>query len=1278
LSKRLLIVILIVIGIPIAASIGIGHKPSQGLVLAAASDCSTCTWTGTVTSHQVSDTHRESPHGHDDTIIHDAHRTADFTSDDLILALDLSATPVPGQQTYLLVSGSLTYTVSGNSSSSSNGHNSSCTYSASGTLDLHPGDAKLTIFDDGQGATYVIDGESESTTFTEETNCTTGGAGIEDEPLGLWFTTGDDPIAFDGGPVISGTNSYNTHRNHNAHGKVLEITASGNSTWQLTSESLEVNSNGDEGDAKLDDGACDVDLTHDGLQCTFRAAIETATLSPDVKRIAFNISGNQAIQPLAPLPQLADDIDVDGTTQPGTGAVVLDGSAISEENIAALFLAGSNIRVRGLVLIDWNKGIYIEGGGQNIIQGNYIGTDAAGLTSAGNEDGVDINGSRNNLVGGTSLSQQNVIGANSNAGIVIYGEGSDDNIVTGNLIGVGPDGQDVGNGVGVRILQGQRNFIGDKKEGAGNVISFNQGDGVQVNAPARENVVVFNIIGETTDGQAAGNGGDGVFIDGAKDNLIGSDVTEWGNVIGNNVLAGVQVRGADAVGNSIVGNYIGIDEKGFLAGNQTDGVIVNGAPDVQIGGPLDNPDQHGANYIGGNERYGIYLISPNTHGTQVLANVLGLNTKSELAPNTGDNIHVENSWSNNIGAPGLGNMIVASKGDGIEIAGGDAYNNAVSGNLIGTDGTDAIPNEEVGVAIVDAPANVIGGSTPEHANVISGNTVDGVYIQGETSTGNFVINNLIGVLEDDTTVTPLGNGQNGIEIVDAPDNSIGSSQPGLAGNLISANGQNGILLRGPSHPVTHTFIGGNHIGTDSTGQVAQPNGASGISLQSGTVSNFIGGVETNWADFCGTPCNVISANAQNGIELSGAGTGNLIQGNVIGLKDMPECLDALQPLSSFGDCDLGNAGAGVLIENTNNTYVNAFAESLGCTGTCNLIAFNGTGIAVTGSSHTARIYENSVFSNSINVDLGGDGITPNDGAGDTWDTDSGPNELQNFPEVLSALDKGTDAVVTLTLHSRANSRFGLDFYVSETCSDSAPSAQVYAGSAGIMTDSAGEVSNQFILEKPPGDQWAFVTVTAGDSNNNISELSACAPLVADETELAESGDAGDEQIGVVDTSGVQPGDEVRIGTGANQETHGVVATGGNIQSVGAAAAGTLALDGPLLHGHAIHEAVVVVGGKGPGTDVVWGDIDCSGAWSPSDALTLLRLQAGLTPNAGACPALGAAITKGGTVLRWGDMDDSGAADSPDVLVLLRHASALDEDSPRWLPRVGAIVRITTD
>ena len=148
-----------------------------------------------------------------------------------------------------------------------------------------------------------------------------------------------------------------------------------------------------------------------------------------------------------------------------------------------------------------------------------------------------------NTVGGTSTDDRNVISDNGQSGVYIAG--GTNNTVAGNYIGLGKDGAALlGNGSiddpgsaqfgidGVYIDSATDNHIGGTATGAGNLISDNQGSGVVVTGTAAEgNVIAGNSIG--TNGAGGYAIGYGNVFNGILFSNSGSN-TATSNVIGGN------------------------------------------------------------------------------------------------------------------------------------------------------------------------------------------------------------------------------------------------------------------------------------------------------------------------------------------------------------------------------------------------------------------------------------------------------------------------------------------------------------------------------------------------------------------------------------------------------------------------------------------------------------------------------------------------------------------------------------------------------------------------
>ena len=270
-----------------------------------------------------------------------------------------------------------------------------------------------------------------------------------------------------------------------------------------------VNRTTNEQDANLSDSpnACDVDTATAGNQCTLRAAIQEANATansggPD--EIKFNIPGDKTkvktIKPLSELPALNQAVTIDGYTQPGskkntrlTGAinavpkVQLDGTGAGLDADGLIIQGASDITIRGLIINRFDRsGIFLtstDNSDDNKIEGNFLGTNAAGTADLGNGSaGVEINGLNDgNVVGGNLAEQRNLISGNDGDGIFAGTDGTD--TIQRNLIGTDKTGlKDLHNGTdnngeGVN-LGGQNSVVKD------NIIAFNTSDGVKVKSNA--------------------------------------------------------------------------------------------------------------------------------------------------------------------------------------------------------------------------------------------------------------------------------------------------------------------------------------------------------------------------------------------------------------------------------------------------------------------------------------------------------------------------------------------------------------------------------------------------------------------------------------------------------------------------------------------------------------------------------------------------------------------------------------------------------------------------
>lgn len=338
--------------------------------------------------------------------------------------------------------------------------------------------------------------------------------------------------------------------------------------------------------------------TNDSGAGSFRQAILSANSNAGADLINFNIpgAGTHTITLLTPLPVITGAVTIDGTTQsPGssTPPIELVGTGTGS-GIKALTIAGGNSTVRGLVINRFDgTAIELTGGGSDIIEGNYLGTNAAGNAGQGNNEvGVLISSGTGHLVGGTTAAARNVLSANSGQGVLVLGP-TMNNMVQGNYIGTDATGAiDLGNvSDGITMLSGAGNItncvVGGTTAGAGNVISGNDGAGIQFIGVGTNNLVQGNLIGTNASGtNSLGNASSGVAINESANSIIGGTVAGAANVISGNGLEGVRINSATSTGNQVRGNKIGTGASGVtpLPNNSSGVLILNSASNNSVGG----------------------------------------------------------------------------------------------------------------------------------------------------------------------------------------------------------------------------------------------------------------------------------------------------------------------------------------------------------------------------------------------------------------------------------------------------------------------------------------------------------------------------------------------------------------------------------------------------------------------------------------------------------------------------------------------------------------------
>ncbi len=634
-----------------------------------------------------------------------------------------------------------------------------------------------------------------------------------------------------------------------------------------------------------------------------------------------------------------------GTDKNGTAALGNSRHGVDINQAESNTIGGTASGAANVISGNGLDGVYVYGtsASGNLIIGNRIGTDKTGTAGVANSgDGVGLDaGATRNTVGGTATGAANVISGNDGSGVEIGGSTAivSGNVVLGNKIGTDTTGTaTLPNFEGVLIQNGANaNTIGGTVSGAGNLISGNSDNGVEISGSGTSgNVVLGNLIGADVHGAAAlGNGANGMdILGGASSNTVGGTAAGAGNVISGNSNYGLSLTGTGTSGNVVLGNKIGTDVNGAAAlGNSLFGVYVaSGATANTVGGAASGA----ANVISGNRSHGVQIQNSGTSGNLVLGNKIGADISGTAALGNIDGVLIFlGATSNTVGgsATGAANVISGNRGYGIDVEDGGTSGNVVLGNLIGADvhGAANLGNAKEGVHIGDANSNTVGGAASGAANVISGNGYAGVSLGG---TGNVVLGNLIGT--DVHGAANLGNGGGGVNIYGSA-NTVGGAASGAA-NVISGNDNAGVSLGGAGNVVL-----GNKIGADVHGTAMLGNAGGGVDISGST--NTVGGTASGAA-------NVISGNEGYGVQLYGGASGNVVLGNKIGAD-------------VNGAAMLGNSGDGVFFESTSGHGGKGGGGSAGPTsntiggtasGAANVISGNNSvGVYLTGSGTSGNV-----------------------------------------------------------------------------------------------------------------------------------------------------------------------------------------------------------------------------------------------------------------------------------------------------------------------------------
>jgi hypothetical protein len=406
-------------------------------------------------------------------------------------------------------------------------------------------------------------------------------------------------------------------------------------------------------------------------------------------------------------------------------------------------VAANGVSISGLAFTGANEAINGTGFSNMTVRGSWFGVGLDGTIDA-NAGGVSTgSGANGDVIGGTSAADRNVFAKNTDTAITTVTGGN--NTIEGNYIGTMPDGSAATSpGTTGIMVSGSANgdtIGGDATnagscDGACNLIVGLSGTAVSVGqgGPGPTNTKVYgNFIGLGLNGTAdQGNGGSGVSAVQASSTTIGAAANTKRNYIAGNNGGGISTSQSDGV--NIVNNYIGVNAAGTSSIKNTTIAVALGSGILFVGDGGSIEDNH----LGGN---GITVIAQPNGGTSIQGNLVGVGPSGQAFSITGESgLGITGGSGYQIGGTGAGegNTIgnVTTVGDGgpggpagIFLTGGSS-GDTIQGNFIGTTST-GIPEPDAGWGILLGGSNgytgaVIGGSDSASENVVSNSGHDAI------------------------------------------------------------------------------------------------------------------------------------------------------------------------------------------------------------------------------------------------------------------------------------------------------------------------------------------------------------------------------------------------------------------------------------------------------------------------------------------------------------------------------------------------------------------------
>ncbi len=797
-------------------------------------------------------------------------------------------------------------------------------------------------------------------------------------------------------------------------------------------------------------------------------------------------------------------------------------------------MQGGNSEIRGLIINRFSfPGISVKASGNVKIQANWIGLDRSGTGStfvdAGNSSGVDV-GASDVLIGGPLASDRNVISGNGNqdsarrffeyqgirnerfedlftqpstlqdverqlgAGIVIHRATAGNVRIEGNWIGINPDG----------TRPAALTLDQTTPPAFGNLFGILIG-------PAREG---GPRTGSITIGGNTGSPGSGV-----------------GNVISGNVVGVLAIpfsRGFSIGALRIQGNRIGPDAQNRPLKD------LSSVIGLQIAGDIASVDVVG-NQI---QNVGVGAVIATEKPIHFTGNEVGVDQSLEALVRDIE----KNDGSPTLGLHNLLGFLIAG-GSGLRIGGAGGDGNKVVGNVF-----------QQGIAVV-LPGGRIEGNTFGSKRQVSGTIAKS--ITKFTGLGGLLVLGKGGVISNNrfaNTITGLSGFVTPDFLVER--NTFDSTVIGLHGMLTPRSTFQGNTF---TRNAIGTFMFGiwptdeelkrAGVDPDEFGELAQKQLFTGLAadkvadvgrvgtpdaevsadgktyrapLSPVTVKELLTSAKTTWyGNTWGSRTDASQANIfpfwalgdvqQMRFGSTAPGQGNVVARNLTGLWLGP-AFAGHQPagIELRGNTFLGSGKVG-----TDGKLVELFQPGV------DLLPQLGEGV-----TDAAQYF----------------GIDPND----VGDGDTGPNGMQNHPQLVGVEDAGTALRVRGVLPSKPGARYTVDVYANHACVGSGrtggSSAEQWLGELVVSTDGFGNATIDGTVPKPSG--WSgdllistMATSPPVDGFGETSEISDCVRLGDPVGNVIVNG-AGEATPGpdvfIVNGNGARiapgPGDTV-IGTG---------------------------------------------------------------------------------------------------------------------------------------------------